>query len=183
MQTFCPSSNRTTPALSRKTLTHQSFAPRERRMVSVAANTVSLSRFSNCTSRPGSMYFTRPRSVLCEQCSLQVCARVSSSMSVGSRPSVVKYPRIACISAGCRYSCPSRLRRTRSSSDIPRIGTVTSAKWYCDPRVRLDSVSGPSTTTWIASLAITREQNRDSSPASQPASIQYFWHERTAVTG
>ena len=33
----------------------------------------------------------RPRRVLCEQCSLQVWARVSSSQSVGSRPSSAKW--------------------------------------------------------------------------------------------
>jgi hypothetical protein len=53
-QTHCFSSNFTMPALSLKTLTHQSFAPSRSRIVRVAAKIVSLSMLPNCTSRDSS---------------------------------------------------------------------------------------------------------------------------------
>src|SRR5207253_11223883 len=82
-QTLYLSSKRTTPALSSKTLTHQSSAPRRRRISCVAPKMVSFSRLS--MRRPSKSIC--PLSVLCEQCSDQVWASVSNSMSVGSRPS------------------------------------------------------------------------------------------------
>src|SRR5262245_35612188 len=81
-QTWCCSSKRTTPALSSKTLTHQSSAPHRRRSSCVAAKIVSLSRL--LYRRPSKSIV--PLSVLCEQCSDQVWAIVSSSASVGARP-------------------------------------------------------------------------------------------------
>ncbi len=53
-QTQFLSSNLTTPALSLKTLTHQSSLPSRSRMVRVAAKIVSLSRLSNRSSRVSS---------------------------------------------------------------------------------------------------------------------------------
>ncbi len=55
-------------------------------------------------------------SVLCTQCSDQVWARVSSSMSVGSRPQDLKCDWIASISGSDRNRCPSRLSLRSSAS-------------------------------------------------------------------
>ena len=71
---------------------------------------------------------TRPRKVLCEQCSLQVWASVSSSASVGSRPSSAKWAWIVRISARLRDRPPSRLSFSKASSSRPRIGTSTFLK-------------------------------------------------------
>ena len=64
----------------------------------VALKIVCLSRLSMISPSNS----IRPRSVLCEQCSLQVWARVSSSQSVGSRPSAAKCAWIVRISARLR---------------------------------------------------------------------------------
>jgi hypothetical protein len=72
-----PRSKATIPALSWNTLTHHGFASS-----SVAALIVRASRLSIRSPRNS----TIPPKVLCLQCSLQVCAMVSSSAIVGSRP-------------------------------------------------------------------------------------------------
>ena len=71
-----PASKAMMPALSWKTLTHQALSS-----ASVALLMVCFRRLS-ITSPSKSM---TPVNVLCLQCSLQVCASVSSSHTVGSR--------------------------------------------------------------------------------------------------
>jgi len=77
MHTESTSSNLMMPALSTNTLTQKS-----RSSVRVTWAIVDCSRFS--ITLPSKR--TLPVSVLCLQCSDQVCARVSSSMRVGARP-------------------------------------------------------------------------------------------------
>ncbi len=99
----------------------------------------------------------RPRNVLCEQCSLQVWAKVSSSQSVGSRPSSAKCRWIDFISGRLKASCPDRLRCNSSASVAPDRYRVP---WNrCGPgrgRSR-SSASVPTTAiSTAASLASTR---------------------------
>ncbi len=75
-QTLLRPSNSMMPALSLKTLTHQGRASS-----SVARAIVDLRRLRIVSPRKR----MSPVRVLCLQCSLQVCATVSSSTSVGSR--------------------------------------------------------------------------------------------------
>ncbi len=105
----------------------------------VAPKIVSLSRLS--IVRPAKAI--RPLSVLCEQCSLQVWASVSSSQSVGSRPSSAKWSRIARISARLSESWPERLRATRASSSRSRIGTSTLRNSYSRPWPSRSIARGP----------------------------------------
>ena len=68
------------------------------------------------------------RSVLCEQCSLQVCARVSSSQSEGLRPLRFEMAHeSARISAGLKIelSAPCSWLGQRQRRSMPRIGTST----------------------------------------------------------
>jgi hypothetical protein len=149
-QTSTSSSNRTTPALSAKTLTSQS-----RSRSCVALKIVCFRRLS--IVRPSNS--TRPRRVLCEQCSLQVCARVSSSQSVGSRPSAAKW-------------APDRPHLGRAQGELARAAQVRQARRPCPgsaprcggsgtgaPAPGGRRASAPTTACSTASLARTRRIN------------------------
>ena len=109
------SSNSTMPALSWKTLTHQSLSRSK-----VALAMVDFRRLSMTSP---SISIT-PRKVLCWQCSLQVWAMVSSSQRLGSRPSAACGPAPPHLGE-VEERAPSVERRTRPSSSRPPTGTST----------------------------------------------------------
>ncbi len=77
------------------------------------------------------------RNVLWAQCSLHVWASVSSSTSVGSRPTAVKWSRMTASSSGSRASDRAAPRRARPASSRSRTATTSTSRCVVGARVEL----------------------------------------------
>ena len=119
------------------------------------------------------------RNVLCAQCSLHVCASVSSSTSVGSRPSPAKCACTTSSSSGSSASLRSVPIATSSSSDRPAIATTSAlpvrvlSAWSTGSTVPVvqRSITGLATTrrtTTSASASSTDGPNSTRRPVAAP---------------
>ncbi len=111
---------------------------------------------SGTTSAPASPPSTsmRARNVLCAQCSLHVWASVSSSTSVGSRPTPRKCSTIACSSARSSDRPRSRLSACSAPSSRSRMATWSTDCSAVASVSTNDGSSGASaqrSITWLAS--------------------------------
>ena len=93
--------------------------------------------------------------VLWEQCSLHVWAMVSSSTSVGSRPSATKCCWTASSSSGSRASARSTPTCSSAARESSRTGTTAAVPSERPPDVRSGSI-GPNAQRSMIGLATTR---------------------------
>ena len=133
-------------------------------IVSVAARSWASSGVSSVPSSVVSV----ARNVLWAQCSLHVWASVSSSTSVGSRPTDSKWSRMTVSSAGSRARARSSPRRASASSSRPRTAIVRTPALESAPGCRSGSAVASVQCSMIG-LATRRRSRTSASSAEVPA--------------